>query len=142
MPTDIRTDTAFAVQLAGSVDGEGLPPARAWETAPPVSFCSDWQGKNADRHRETQVRLLWNAEFLFLQFDARYRSINIFADAELTGRRDGLWDRDVCEVFLQPRGSHPDYYKEIEVAPNGMWVDLEIAPKEKHDLRSGLCADG
>jgi len=138
MPTDIRTDTAFAVQLAGSVDGEGLPPARAWETAPPVSFCSDWQGKNADRHRETQVRLLWNAEFLFLQFDARYRSINIFADAELTGRRDGLWDRDVCEVFLQPRGSHPDYYKEIEVAPNGMWVDLEIAPKEKHDLRSGL----
>src|SRR3981081_1114133 len=138
MPTDIRTDTAFAVQLAGSVDGEGLPPERAWETAPPVSFCADWQGKNADRQRETQVRLLWNADSLFLRFDARYRSINIFADAEPSGRRDGLWDRDVCEVFLQPRGSHPDCYKEIEVAPNGLWVDLEIAPGEKRDLRSGL----
>jgi alpha-galactosidase len=138
MATDIRTDTAFAVQLAGSLDNEGLPPERAWETAPPVSFCADWQGKNADRQRETQVRLLWNADFLFLRFDARYRGINVFADAEPSGRRDGLWDRDVCEVFLQPRGSHPDCYKEIEVAPNGLWVDLEIAPGEKRDLRSGL----
>jgi hypothetical protein len=39
---------------------------------------------------------------------------------------------------LQPRGSHPSCYKEIEVAPNGLWIDLEIAPGEKRDLRSGL----
>jgi hypothetical protein len=135
---DIRTDTAFAVQLAGPVDAEGFPPERGWEMAPPVCFCADWQGKNADRQRETQVRLLWNAEFLFLRFRARYRSINVFADAEASGRRDKLWERDVCEVFVQPRGSHPKYYKEIEVAPNGSWIDLEIAPGEKHDMRSGL----
>jgi alpha-galactosidase len=138
MPIDIRTDTAFAVRLAGSADPEGFPQERDWGTAPPVSFCSDWQGKNADRHRETQVRLLWNAEFLFLRFDARYRSISVFADAEASGRRDGLWNRDVCEVFVQPRGSHPSCYKEIEVAPNGSWIDLEIAPGQTRDLRSRL----
>jgi len=135
---DIRTDTAFAVRIAGAVDAEGFPPERAWETAPMVCFNTDWQGKNADRRRETQVRLLWNEEFLFLRFDARYRSITVFADAGPSGRRDGLWDRDVCEAFLQPPGSEAHAYKEIEVAPNGLWIDLEIAPGEKRDLQSGL----
>jgi len=135
---DVRTDTAFAVRIAGAVDAEGFPPERAWETAPPVCFNTDWQGKNADRQRETQVRLLWNEEFLFLRFDARYRSITVFEDAGPSGRRDGLWDRDVCEVFLQPPGFEAHAYKEIEVAPNGLWIDLEIAPGEKRDLQSGL----
>lgn len=135
---DIRTDTAFAVRMAGAADAEGFPHEQAWEIAPPVRFNADWQGKNSDAQRETQVRLLWNEGFLFLRFDARYRSITVFADGEASGRRDGLWDRDVCEVFLRPQGSHPSYYKEIEIAPNGMWVDLEIGPEEKRDLRSGL----
>jgi alpha-galactosidase len=135
---DIRTDTAFAVRLAGAVDAEGFPPERAWETAPPVCFSADWQGKNADRQRETQVRLLWNDEFLFFRFEARYRGITVLADAESSGRRDGLWDRDVCEVFLQPPCSAPGCYKEIEVAPNGFWIDLHIASGEKRDLQSGL----
>ena len=135
---DIGTNTAFAVRLAGAADAEGFPPERAWETAPPVCFSADWQGKNADPRRETQVRLLWNGEFLFLRFDARYRSITVFADAESSGRRDGLWDRDVCEVFLQPPCSALGCYQEIEVAPNGFWIDLHIASAEKRDLQSGL----
>jgi alpha-galactosidase len=135
---DIRTDTAFAVQMVGAADAEGFPPERAWETAPPVCFSADWQGKNPDKRRETEVRLLWNPEFLFVRFDARYRSISVFADAEPSGRRDQLWDRDVCEIFVQPCGSYRGCYKEIEIAPNGLWIDLEIAPGEKRDLGSGL----
>src|ERR1700676_1719980 len=135
---DIRTDTAFAVPISGAVDAEGFPSASAWETAPPVCFSADWQGKNAEKAGETEVGLLLNGEFLFVRFDARYRSITVFADGEASGRRDQLWERDVCEIFLQPRGSHPSCYKEIEVAPNGLWIDLEIAPGEKRDLRSGL----
>ncbi len=135
---DIRTDTAFAVRMAGAVDADGFPPERAWETAPPVCFSADWQGKNTDRQRETQVRLLWDPEYLILRFDAFYRSITVFADAEPSGRRDALWDRDVCEVFLQPPYSAGRAYKEIEVAPNGSWIDLEISQGEKRDLNSGL----
>ena len=135
---DIRTDTAFAVRMLGAVDAEGFPPGWAWETSPPVCFTADWQGMNADRQRETQVRLLWNAKLLFLRFEVRYRSITVFEDAEPSGRRDGLWDRDVCEVFLQPPCSAGRAYKEIEVAPNGFWIDLEIAPGEKRNLQSSL----
>jgi len=84
------------------------------------------------------VRLLWTSETLYLRFLAKYRAIFVFPDAEPNGRRGQLWDRDVAEVFLQPQGSELRRYKEFEVSPNGFWIDLDIAPGEKHDLKSGL----
>jgi alpha-galactosidase len=135
---NITTDTAVAVRFAGKTDEQGFPPESAWETAPPVRFSTDWQGRNADAERETEVRLLWAQEFLYLRFDARYRGITVFTDAEPSGRRDQLWDRDVCEAFLQTSLADPRRYKELEIAPNGFWIDLDIAPGEKWDLRSGL----
>jgi len=134
----VTSDTATAVRLTADVDAEGLPLDLTWKTAPPQRFNTDWQGQNADGLRETEVRLLWTPETLYLRFEARYRSITVFPDAESNGRRDQLWDRDVCEVFLQPQPSEPRRYKEFEIAPNGSWIDLDIAPGEKHDLRSGL----
>ena len=63
---ELTIDTAIAARLPGRTDAEGFPTEDAWETAPPISFCADWQGKNEDRRRATQVRLLWTPEFLFL----------------------------------------------------------------------------
>ena len=130
--------TAVAVRMTEPADAEGFPKQSSWKTPDVLSFNADWQGKNADPQRETEVRLLWTPEMLYLRFQARYRAITVFADAEPTGRRDQLWDRDVAEVFLQPDLSHPQHYKEFEVSPNGFWIDLDIVPREKHDLKSGL----
>ena len=135
---DLATQTAIAVRLTGGSDAEGFPREAAWENAPPIRFNADWQGKNPDPGRGTEVRLLWTTEMLHLRFEARYTTITVFPDAEANGRRDHLWDRDVCEVFLQPNPAEPRRYKEFEIAPNGFWIDLDIAPGEKHDLRSGL----
>ncbi len=129
---------AVATRMPASTDADGLPMPSGWELAAPLRFNADWQGKNADAERETEVRILWAADALFFRFRARYRTITVFADAERNGRRDHLWDRDVVEVFLQPDPSNPRRYKEFEVSPNGYWIDLNIAPGEKHDLKSGL----
>jgi alpha-galactosidase len=134
----MTTDTATAVRFIGATDSQGFPPAAAWETTPPLRFDEDWQGKNSDELRETEVRLLWTPEALCLRFRARYRNINVFSDAEPDGRRDQLWDRDVAEAFLQPDSSDPGRYKEFEISPNGFWIDLDIAPGEKRDLQSEL----
>ena len=129
---------AVAVQMAAPRDGEGFPTASSWERAGPLRFDADWQGKNEDPARGTEVRLLWTTQSLFLRFRAKYRTITVFPDAERNGRRDQLWDRDVAEAFLQPEGSPLRRYKEFEVSPNGFWIDLDIAPGEKQDLKSGL----
>jgi alpha-galactosidase len=130
--------TAVAVRTTESTDAEGFPKKSCWEAAQGVRFNADWQGNNSDAERETEVRLVWTPEVLYVRFQAKYRVITVFPDAEPNGRRDQLWDRDVAEVFLQPNASDRRRYKEFEVSPNGMWIDLEIAPGEKHDLRSGL----
>jgi hypothetical protein len=132
------TEPATAVRFMGQLDAEGFPAAVAWEKAPAIRFDHDWQGKNADPQRETEVQLLWTPDALYFKFLARYRDITVFDAAEPDGRRDKLWERDVAEVFLQPPESSARQYKEIEVSPNGFWIELDIAPGEKRDLQSGL----
>jgi len=133
-----EAETAIAVRFTGRLDAEGFPVPPAWDNAPAIRFGSDWQGKNADPQRKTQVQLLWTPDALYLKFLARYRSITVFPDAEPDGRRDRLWERDVTEVFLQPPELGARQYKEIEVSPNGLWIDLDIGQGEKRDPQSGL----
>jgi hypothetical protein len=124
LPREIRLDAAH--------------PAPEWQLATPVVFFSDWQGKNPDPKCETQVRVLWSPRMLFLRFECCYRELYVFAQSEHNGRRDRLWNRDVAEAFLQPVPARERYYKEFEVSPNGMWIDLNIFPGGLADLKSGL----
>ncbi len=66
----------------------------------PVVFCSDWQGKNPDEQRETQVRVLWSSQTLYLRFECRYRELYLF---------DGLRSQWPPRPFVGPRrgGSLP-----------------------------------
>ncbi len=132
------SNTAVATAFRDSLDAAAFPPSKAWRTAKPVLFNRDWQGKNPDPDRQTEVRLLWTPEFLYVKFVARFRSITVFDDADPDGRRDKLWDRDVAEVFLQPDPQQTRRYKEFELSPNGFWIDLEIANGALQHIKSGL----
>ncbi len=135
----MHSDNAVvAAAIRGDIALEAARPAKEWKTARAARFCADWQGKNADRERETTVRMLWSPHKLYLRYECRYREIFVFPDADANGRRDHLWDRDVAEVFLQPDPAKPRYYKEFELAPNGFWIDLDISPAPLRDLKSGL----
>jgi len=131
---------AAAVVVASyltKIDGP-FPTQGDWNGAEPVAFCHDWQGRNLDPQRETEVRLLWSADRLFIRFQCRFRTLDVFPDAGPNRRRDQLWERDVAEVFLQPDRFGEKYYKEFEVSPNGMWLDLEISPQGLTHITSGM----
>jgi Carbohydrate-binding family 9 len=130
--------TAKAMFLSDKLAPGEFPAPTAWEKAPAVRFAADWQGENSDPGRETEVRLLWTRETLFLRFVAKYRELNLFPDARSDGWRDQLWDRDVAEVFLQPDDRDPFVYKELEVSPNGFWIDLNISHGQREEMKSGL----
>jgi len=137
-PSAPNLPTAHALRLGENVAADGFPELSCWEKAPAIRFDRDWRGANADSQRATEVRLLWNRETLFVQFVCRFRELHVFPDACPDGWRDQLWDRDVAEAFLQPDDLDPLIYKELEVAPNGYWIDLNLAHGEKEELRSGL----
>ena len=127
-----------AAQVSAPIVLDAGHPSKEWELTTPISFCEDWQGRNAAPERATVVRALWSPEMLYLRFECRYTQMTVFGDSEPNGRRDHLWDRDVAETFLQPDSSKENFYKEFEVAPNGMWIDLDIGTGELVDLKSGL----
>ena len=133
------TSTAVvAAHVSREIRLDGEHPADEWDIAQPIAFCADWQGKNPDPGRETKVRVLWSPQTLYLRFECRYREIYVFADSDPNARRDHLWERDVAEAFLQPDPSRERYYREFEVSPNGMWIDLDIFPGGLADLKSGM----
>jgi alpha-galactosidase len=137
-PCAAQSAEIVASYVAGEIKVDAEHPAEVWQKAHPVVFCSDWQGRNPDEQRETQVRVLWSSQTLYLRFECRFRELHVFADSDPNGRRDHLWDRDVAEAFLQPDPSRERYYREFEVSPNGMWIDLDIFPGGLADLKSGL----
>jgi cellulose/xylan binding protein with CBM9 domain len=127
-----------AQYVAHAIKIDAARSATEWQHARPISFCSDWHGKNPDPERVTEVRVLWSPDSLYIRYECRYRALHVFNDADANGRRDHLWDRDVAEAFLQPDSSGERYYKEFEVSPNGMWIDLNVFPGGISDLKSGL----
>jgi alpha-galactosidase len=134
----IKQDTIVATYVNHGFSLDATHAGEEWTSASPIAFCSDWQGKHADPGRQTQVRVLWSPQHLYLRFECRYRELFVFEDSDPSGRRDHLWDRDVAEAFLQPDPSRERFYREFEVSPNGMWVDLDIFPGGLADLKSGL----
>jgi alpha-galactosidase len=128
----------IACRVSSEIRLDAGNPAKEWESAQPVRFDANWQGRDSDPALETEVRVLWSPEIVYLKFACRYRELFVFEDSDPNGRRDHLWDRDVAEAFLQPEPSPERYYKEFEIAPNGMWIDLDIAPSGLADLKSGL----
>src|SRR5580658_8264579 len=129
---------SIVAKYVDAVRLDAAHPDDVWQDAIPIAFSTDWQGKNADPGRETEVRILWSRQYLYLRFECRYRELFVFEDSDPNGRRDHLWDRDVAEAFLQPDPSRAHFYREFEISPNGMWIDLDIFPGGRADLKSGL----
>ncbi len=100
---------------------------RSWETASEVVIERYWSGKKAPVERHTSVRLLWSSAALYVRFSAnQYEPLIISENPNLEAKTDGLWDRDVCEIFIAPESGNTAHYFEFEIAPTGEWLDLEI----------------
>lgn len=122
----------IASKLKTSLLEEQLPNPFDWAEASSICFCHDWCGSNEDPQRETQVRILWSFNSLFIQFQCRYRELFVYEDQD--NRKDELWLRDVAEAFIQTGTDEIGNYREFEISPNGDWLDLDIAPGRKTHL--------
>ncbi|MGI9105319.1 MAG: carbohydrate-binding family 9-like protein [Pyrinomonadaceae bacterium] len=118
----------------------------AWARAPAVKLTRYWSGEAAPGGRHAETRLLWNERALYARFVCAQREPLIaHARPQLERKTIGLWERDVCELFVAPRADEPERYYEFEVAPTGEWLDLAIrktahARETDWNYRSGLRA--
>jgi hypothetical protein len=99
----------------------------AWNTAKTVDVGTYWSGEKAPVDRQFSVQLMWSKSSLYIRFTASQNEPLVVGDnPDLIKRSMGLWDRDVCEIFIAPDAKAPNKYFEFEIAPNGEWVDLRI----------------
>lgn len=99
----------------------------AWNDLPSIKVESDWRGMLCETKRHFQFQTAWTKSFLSVRFiTQRTEECVIGTNPNLDLKTLGLWDRDVCEIFIAPDISNPNKYFEFEIAPTGEWVDLEI----------------
>ena len=102
----------------------------SWKKATEVVTDTYWSGEPAPAGRQFKTRLLWSNTALYVRFDATQAEPLVVADNPDHAKKTmGLWERDVCEIFIAPDRSLPNHYFEFEVAPTGEWVDLGINKK-------------
>jgi len=106
----------------------------AWKKAAKVAVTTYWSGAEASEGRRFRAWLLWSDTALYVRFDADQNEPLVLSDKpDVTRKVKGLWNRDVCEIFIAPNRSEPNKYFEFEIAPTGEWIDLgiEVTPKER-----------
>ena len=98
-----------------------------WKQADEVSVEKYWSGETAPIGRQFKTRILWSQNSLYVRFEANQNEPLVISETPiLTSKTNGLWERDVCEIFLAPYAEEFRKYFEFEVAPTGEWIDLEI----------------
>lgn len=119
-----------------------------WKRARPVHIRHYWSGEEASPGRHAEARLLWSGEALSVRFTCRQSEPLVVSASPQTDKKTlGLWDRDVCEIFIAPDASSATHYYEFEAAPTGEWVDLAINWKPEGretiwNFQSGMKAAG
>ena len=98
-----------------------------WGDCRPVAIEHYWSGESAPSSRHAEARICWSEEALHVCFVCNQQEPLIVWSSPVTDNKTlGLWDRDVCEIFLAPHGNESNIYFEFEAAPTGEWIDLGI----------------
>ncbi|HEX8163669.1 MAG TPA: carbohydrate-binding family 9-like protein [Pyrinomonadaceae bacterium] len=117
----------------------------AWARARGVEIARYWSGEPAPLSRRAQARLVWTDDALLARFECpQAEPLIVSAEPRLDEKSLGLWDRDVCEMFVAPTAGEVRRYYEFEVAPTGEWLDLAVdvtagaGLAREWDYRSGM----
>lgn len=100
---------------------------QSWDRAGEIRVGTYWSGEPAPNGRHFRVRLLWSDAALYVRFEAvQTEPFVISPSPNRESKTIGLWDRDVCEIFVAPDPEEPRRYHEFEIAPTGEWLDLTV----------------
>jgi alpha-galactosidase len=120
------SDTVLAHHLSSALRALDLGHP-AWNGVEPIQITRYWSGAAAPSTRQAEARILWTSEALCVRFACQQEEPLVVSSNPQTQKKTmGLWERDVCEIFIAPDPSQPERYFEFEAAPTGEWLDLAI----------------
>lgn len=134
-------DIIEARQIATDLNVADLESAE-WARAQPIQISRYWSGDPAPESRHAEARILWSSQALHVRFVCHQGEPLIVNDKLQREKRTiGLWDRDVCEIFIAPDRAVVERYFEFEAAPTGEWIDIAIRwTPEKRETDSAFAS--
>ncbi len=136
----MRVLLLFALTLAAYAESPGVAPSYRVKHDFPLTADPDspgWKGvqgvfaekgprgEPAPGHR-TEIRSRWSGKNLYLLYICPYQKLHLKPDPTTTQETNKLWEWDVAEVFIGTDFKNIRHYKELQVSPQGEWVDLDI----------------
>ncbi|MFN7918532.1 MAG: carbohydrate-binding family 9-like protein [Bryobacteraceae bacterium] len=106
------------------------PNSAAWKRVPNIRGAFDPFGKPAAAGA-FDFRVQWTQGNLYFLFICPFDQLNLKPNPT-TEETNKLWEWDVTEIFIGHDPANIGQYKELQVSPQGEWVDLDIdrkAPK-------------
>jgi len=98
-----------------------------WKHARPIRIEHYFSGETAPADRHAEARILWSEKALHLRFVCpQTEPLIVSPNPQSEKKTMGLWDRDVCEIFIAPDPNVVERYFEFEAAPTGEWLDVAI----------------
>lgn len=117
---------------------------KMWGRGEIVKIGGYWSGVPAPAGRHFSAALIWSEKALYVRFEANQAEPLVISDKpDISKKTRGLWDRDVCEIFIAPDKANRNKYLEFEIAPTGEWIDIgiHVTPKKREsdwDYSSGM----
>jgi hypothetical protein len=116
----------IAPQMHSSLVVDDLD-SSTWQHVPSISINRYWSGHEAPVQKHAEAQVCWSEEALHVRFVGNQHEPLVVSSNPITSEKTiGLWERDVCEIFVAPDPMNPNRYFEFEAAPTGEWVDLGI----------------
>ena len=143
MPSDIVNEVVHAPYVGRGIGVEEFE-SDVWQRCRPVTIAHLWSGEPAPVERQAEARICWSDAALHVRFIGnQHEPLVVSAEPKTDRKTLGLWDRDVCEIYVAPKPENPSHYFEFEAAPSGEWVDLGIVIASEGrltdwDYRSGI----
>jgi len=101
--------------------------SRVWSRADRIGIQRYWNGELAPAGRHAEAQILWSRKALHVRFICNHAEPEVVADRfQVKTKTIGLWNRDVCEIFIAPDPNVVERYFEFEAAPTGEWLDVAI----------------
>jgi hypothetical protein len=104
------------------------PGASQWKRVKPVIAETDRYGKPVEGHR-TEIRSRWTKDNLYILYVCPYEKLFLRESPVTNSETNQLWNYDVAEVFIGTDFENIERYRELQVSPQGEWVDLDIDRK-------------
>ncbi|MEZ5352144.1 MAG: carbohydrate-binding family 9-like protein [Bryobacteraceae bacterium] len=106
------------------------PSSAAWRNVPVVKAAVDPFGKPATAGNAFDFRVQWTPANLYFLFECPYETLTLKPQPDTRNETNKLWEWDVTEIFIGADFDNIHRYLELQVSPQGEWVDLDIDRKK------------